>query len=483
MSSDRWTIRRMIAITLLVLGVGFAFWAAYRFQYALFILLIAMMLRVLVKPMVDWLHARHIRNEVATAIAFGCVFLVVIGIVALVVPLMVDQLAAILTRLPSLYVTLREGLLGSGSSLLKGVAEGLPSDLLGALNTLPALPSDTSAIISGGTADPSSPNSPIFSSVSNGIYSLFLVVTTFMLAIYWTLDSERIMRSMMLRVPSERRDGLRAIINEMEGKVGSFFRGQLILCGVVGAMSFVAYLLIGLPYALVLGIIAGVLEAVPMIGPILGTVPALIIALALAPEQAIWVIVAMIVIQQLENNLLAPRVMDHSVGINPIVSILAIAAFTLLFGLIGALLAIPIAAILQIVLDRVLFAAAIEPETPPPAVEPLDRTVTPAGTPTIALANGAAPLNRSKLSVLRMDAKELAADVRKQVRNVDDSSDSEAGQLEEVADLIEALAIDVDSVLAEVETQQAEQKAKQAALSNPLSAGAATTSPSAGAIA
>ncbi len=461
MPPESWTIRRMISATLIVLSVAAAFWAAYRFQYALFILLIAMMLRVLVKPMVEWLRSRHIRNDVATAIAYGCLFVVILGIVALIVPLMVDQVSAIATRVPELYTSLRATLLNSGNGTLQQVASGLPPDLIGALNLLPGLSSDTSTVISQAAPRPDAPASPVFATFSNIVYSIFLIVATFMLAIYWTLDSERIMRSLLLRVPTERRDSLREIVTEMEGKVGSFFRGQLILCVVVGVMSIVAYLVIGLPYALVLGIIAGMLEAVPMVGPILGMVPALIIALASAPELAIWVIASMIVIQQLENNLLAPRIMNHSVGINPIVSILSIAAFTLLFGVAGALLAIPIAAILQIVLDRILFAAAVEPEPPPQMIETDSRITTPAGVPALTVVAVAQPANRSKLSVLRLEAKELAADMRKQVRNVDDGTSDEheeASQLEELEDVIEAIAIDVDSVLAEIETQQAEQK-------------------------
>ncbi len=111
---------------------------------------------------------------------------------------------------------------------------------------------------------------------------------------------------------------------------------------------------IGLPYALLLGLLAGVFEALPMIGPLLGMLPALLIALATMPAQAVWVVVAATVIQQIENNVLVPRVMGRTVGINPIISILAIAAFTLLFGVAGALFAIPMAAVLQLLITRVL---------------------------------------------------------------------------------------------------------------------------------
>ncbi len=128
-------------------------------------------------------------------------------------------------------------------------------------------------------------------------------------------------------------------------------------------MALIAYVLIGLPNALVLALIAGVLEEVPMVGPLLGAIPAATIALSIAPSKLVWVIVASIVIQQLENSLLVPRVMRKAVGVNPFVSLLAIFAFSSLFGIVGALMAIPMAAIIQLLLDRFVFHPVVmEPE-------------------------------------------------------------------------------------------------------------------------
>ena len=149
----------------------------------------------------------------------------------------------------------------------------------------------------------------------------------------------------------------------METKVGSYVAGQAILCLIIGLMALVAYWLIGLSNALVLAFIAGVMEAVPLIGPLLGAIPAALVGLSLGPGKLVWVIVATVVIQQLENNLLVPRVMRKTVGVNPFVSLLALFAFSSLLGLAGALMAIPMAALVQILLDRFVFGpAAIEPE-------------------------------------------------------------------------------------------------------------------------
>jgi predicted PurR-regulated permease PerM len=160
---------------------------------------------------------------------------------------------------------------------------------------------------------------------------------------------------LLLLVPQSKRESISELISAMETKVGFYIAGQGVLCLVIGIMALVAYLLIGLPNALVLALVAGVMEAVPLIGPSLGAIPAAVIALAIAPSKLVWVIVATLVIQQLENAVLVPRVMRRAVGVNPFISLLAIFAFSSLFGVAGALMAIPTAAIIQLVLDRFVF--------------------------------------------------------------------------------------------------------------------------------
>ena len=180
-------------------------------------------------------------------------------------------------------------------------------------------------------------------------------IVTLVLAFYWTLDGPRIIQSFLMLVPQDRRENISELISAMESKVGYYIVGQGILCLVIGIMALIAYLLIGLPNALVLALVAGVLEAVPMIGPLLGAIPAALVALSIGPDKLIWVIVATVVIQQLENNLLVPRVMSKAVGVNPFVTLLALFAFSSFFGIAGALMAIPMAAIIQLVLNHFVF--------------------------------------------------------------------------------------------------------------------------------
>ena len=188
-------------------------------------------------------------------------------------------------------------------------------------------------------------------------------------------------------------------------------------------------MLIGLPNALVLALVAGALEAVPMIGPLLGAIPAAVIALSIAPAKLVWVIVATLVIQQIENILLVPRVMRRSVGVNPFVSLLAIFAFSSLFGIAGALMAIPIAAIIQLLLDRFVFGPGV-----------MEAEVS---------------TGRDQASRLRYEAQGLAQDLRKQARLKKGGSDSRVKQLDQVLDEIEAITTDLDALLAQVSTSGA----------------------------
>jgi predicted PurR-regulated permease PerM len=203
-------------------------------------------------------------------------------------------------------------------------------------------------------------------------------------------------------------------------------RGQLILCLFVGALAFVAYLVIGLPNALALALMAGLLEAVPMIGPALGAVPAGLVALSIDPVLALWVALAAVVIQLIENYFLVPRVMDRSVGVNPLVTILAISAFGAAMGVVGALLAIPLAALGQLLLDRYL----IGNDNPP------------------------RPSGRDELSALRYEAQHLALDVRQQVRHKEDRAGTSIDLIE---DELEAMAVDLDRLLAHEEAARGEE--------------------------
>lgn len=178
---------------------------------------------------------------------------------------------------------------------------------------------------------------------------IFLLVITF----YLLLEREKLeTRIASLFIGKEER--IKKSIVAIEEKLGSWLRGQLFLSVIIGLLSYIGLFILNIPYALPLAMIAGALEVVPVIGPIISAIPAIFIALTISPVLALGVAVMYFVIQQMENHLIVPQVMKRAVGLNPLVVILAIAIGSRLLGFAGALLAVPLAVVLQIVTAEVI---------------------------------------------------------------------------------------------------------------------------------
>jgi hypothetical protein len=219
--------------------------------------------------------------------------------------------------------------------------------------------------------------------------------------------------------PKNQREDIRIIYEEIELKVGNYIRGLFLVSLIVGGMALASYWIIGLPYALSLALIAGVFEAIPIIGPALGAIPAIAIALSTGDNSIVLgVIIAVLIIQAVENYILGPRILGHSVGVNPIVTLLALVTFTSLLGFAGALLAIPLAAVFQIVIDRFLLKSDV-----------LEEDI---------------PQGRDQVSALRIELKELSTDVRKKIREKDDEMGEDEDRVE---DFLERIAADLDQIL------------------------------------
>jgi len=413
----RWTFRRVMWATLVLVSVAFSFWLLYRFSQVVFILFIAIVIGTVIRPVVAWLYSRGVPRMAGVILVYLLLLALLISFVLLLFPLIVEQGTTIAAAVPGYYQSLREWMVNYPNQLIVRLSEFLPATLPG---LEPIEQTGEQMLASAGQA---------LGYVASAAKVILIATAILLLAFHWTLDGPRTIQSLLLLVPRGQRESISELISAMETKVGFYIAGQSVLCLVIGIMALVAYLLIGLPNALVLALVAGVMEAVPMIGPLLGAIPAAVIALSIAPSKLVWVIVATLVIQQIENSVLVPRVMRKAVGVNPFVSLLAIFAFSSLFGIAGALMAIPIAAIIQLLLDRFVFhPGAMEPEV---------------------------SAGRDYASRLRYEAQDLAQDLRKQARLNKGGSDRWVKQTDQVMDEIEAITTDLDSLLAQVNTSGA----------------------------
>lgn len=410
-SSYEWTFRRVVWATLVCAFVVFCFWLVFRFYEVAFTLFIAIVFGTVIRPITEWLYQRGIPRMAGVILVYIVVLLLILGFLWLVFPLLLAQATEISNQLPGLYHSVRDWLLNSPNLLLVRFGASLPASLPSMTPTEPAV----DAVV-----DSTSQFWLYLTTIAQIFFALIVVPV---LTMYWTLDGPRIIKSLMLLIPQDQRETVAELIVTMEAKIGYYLLGQAILCLAIGLLSLVAYVLIGLPNALVLALLAGVLEAIPMLGPILGAIPAALVALAIGPDRLIWVFVASAIIQQVENAVLVPRVMDKTVGVNPFVTLLALFAFGNLFGVSGALMAIPLAVLIQLTLDHFVFKQAnikLEPSE-----------------------------GRDYVSRIRYETQDLIQDLRKQARERKRGTEHKILQTESMMDEIETIASNLDELLAQ----------------------------------
>jgi predicted PurR-regulated permease PerM len=413
--STTWPPRRVALATLVVLAIAGAFWIVIQFRLVFFSLFIAVVLSTAIAPLVDRITRLGIPRSVSI-IFISLIFLALaIAAVVSVVPLISNQWITMTNLLGQWYESLYKSLVSSNSLILLRLAAQLPSHLFGGAPS-PAPP----------TGQPSPDLAQQALNMSGSIMrTLILGISVLLLTGLWILEGETATRFLLMALPTQQREPAQEFLGDIQRKVGAYTRGLALLTLVVGVLAGIAYAIIGLPNVLFLGVFAGLMEIVPLIGPLLGAIPAVLVASSAAPDKLMWVILAYIVIQAAEGHLIVPRIMDRTVGVNPVASLLAFIAFGSVFGFLGALLAVPLAAVIQLVLKRFIFE-----------VSPMDQSP---------------PTGRDSLSTLRYEAQDLVMDVRKQIRDKETELSAHEDRIE---DSMETIATDLDSILAQAETDQ-----------------------------
>ena len=178
------------------------------------------------------------------------------------------------------------------------------------------------------------------------------VVAVFFMVAYMLIDVPRLRNLILLFYPPESRSDKRRMLTRIGRRMSSWLSGQIILAAIMGGATFIFLLILRLPYALPLAILATFGEMVPVIGPILGTTPALIIAILHSRWQFWAMLIFALVAQKLENLFIAPRVMSRKVSISPLAVFIAFMMGASLLGIVGAILAVPVAAIVQVAFDE-----------------------------------------------------------------------------------------------------------------------------------
>lgn len=319
-----------IKAVLIVLGL----WFLWFIRDIVAIFVASILLAALIEPFASWFAARRIPRGLAVLIVYTCLLSLTAIFVILFVPIVSEQGSQLVTNFSNSY---RQAMQSIGQVRQFSVDYGFADNLQ---NSLTALQS--------GVADSFGSFFSTVWGVVGGVAATFIVLV---LSFYMVVEEERMRKYFRSLAPIEYQPYVAHLMKKMSRKMGEWLRGQIILGLIVGVAVYFGLTVLGVKYALVLALIAGVLEVIPYVGPIISLVPALIVGFSQSPIVGLAVIILYIVIQQFENHVLVPKVMQKVTGLNPIISILALLVGLKAGGLAGAILAIPLAMMGVVILE------------------------------------------------------------------------------------------------------------------------------------
>jgi predicted PurR-regulated permease PerM len=324
------------AVAAAVVGIAFT-WTLYLVRDALLIVYISGLIAIGLSPLVGAVEQRsaawryRLPRWAAILAIYCCILGILVGVGLLVFPPLVQQARALWTALPSLIERGQEWLTARGI-LQPGTS---PTDVI---RQSPV----------GGTDAVST----LVSAVWGLIGGIFGAITILILSFYMLTDSAQIVRAFVRLFPRSERARVEDVCHRVTTKVSAWLGGQLLLAGIIGVTAATGLFLLGVPYFYVLALITGIGEMIPVVGPVLSAIPAITVAFASRPALALFVALFFFVQQQLENHILVPKIMARQVGVSPVFVIVALLIGGSLLGVVGAILAVPSAAILQVLFEE-----------------------------------------------------------------------------------------------------------------------------------
>jgi predicted PurR-regulated permease PerM len=312
-----------------------ALYVLVKIQLVVVLVVLAILFATIIERPVMALHRRRIPRPLSILAVY---VLIIGGIVLaglLVAPTVADEADRFREEAPSQLRELKFDWQTSGNAFLKGPGVNVIDRILDEIDK-PSSPSDevTVGIVTG---------------VGGGVVGL---ITVLVMAFYYLTEKALLRRIVINQVRPSSRERVERVWDQVEAQVGRWLRGQLTLCLIIGSLSFVGYGLLDVRFWPLLGLWAGITEIIPIVGPWLGGIPAVAIAASQSWDKAFMVAIFVVMLQFLENSILVPRVMRGAVGLTPLTVFVAILAGTQYLGVIGALLAIPIAAAIQVVVSE-----------------------------------------------------------------------------------------------------------------------------------
>ncbi len=307
----------------------------YILKDVIIIFLFAIIIAAAVTPFANWLDSKGFPRLLGVLILYLALFGMLILVLSLVVPYIADEISQLSTTLPKVVERV--------STSLENVQKESPkyldfvSELQNILDSFSIyLQQSSQSVLS------------IVINVFGGVMSFIAIVV---ISFYLSVMKRGIESFIESVVPAKQEAYVMDLWRRSELKVGRWLQGQMLLALIVGLTVYIGLSLMGVRFALIMGILAMAFEIVPIVGPVLAAIPAVLLAFIQDPGLGLWVIVFYVIVQQLENHLLVPVVLGKTIGLNPIVVLMALLIGNQLAGISGMLLSVPLATVIVEILE------------------------------------------------------------------------------------------------------------------------------------
>jgi predicted PurR-regulated permease PerM len=280
-------------------------------------LFVSYLLVIAISPLVDYLESKKISRGFSSGVILLLMFTIVTGTVASLISPLISQTQILLDRLP--------GLIGQLSPYKIDISSFIPN-------------------VSG--------NAGNVIKFAVNTFSGVIVFITFVAVCFYILQDKPSWGRYLQSIFGNKANVYISILNQLEVKLGSWVRGTIFLMLIVGVLNYIGFILIGLPYAISLALIAGLLEVIPNVGPNIAGLLAAIVGFSISPTLGFLAIFVAIIVQQLENNLLVPKIMEKAIGIHPVIIIIALLIGFSIGGIALAILSLPLVLVIQVLISH-----------------------------------------------------------------------------------------------------------------------------------
>lgn len=305
----------------------------------------AVVISYVLYPLVKKLEGKKIPRKYSILLIYFLLFILSVLSVIFVVPELINSTKQLANTLPDIindYQKIFNGILSEiqSSGWSAEIKELLFKEIENGVNMASSFVSDTLENTLEGLV--------------NTVTMIFDIILAMVITFYFIKDAHLFSRSVVSMLPKKWRNGIALTGREINSVLSNFVQGQLLLALIVGIMETIGLSLIGVKYALVLGLIGGVANIIPYFGPIIGAIPAIAVALIESPVKALWTLGLFVAVQQIENTFISPKIIEGKLGLHPVTTIIVVLIGGKFFGIPGMLFAVPVTAVLKVITMRTI---------------------------------------------------------------------------------------------------------------------------------